>query len=85
MAQGNYRGSKIVPVRIPDETLARIEVIVARSVLHSGKEPYTVSSWIKKCIAEELRHLEAGSSAAKKARKARKLAAETAAQGGHRA
>ena len=56
----NYRGSKIINVRIPDETLAEIEAIVGRSVLHAKGEPYTVSSWIKKCIAEKLNHLSRG-------------------------
>ena len=52
----DYRGSKIVQVRIPDETLAELEAILARSVLHSQGEPYTMSSWIKKAIAEKLAH-----------------------------
>ncbi len=64
-----YRGSKIVPVRIDDVTLSQIETIVARSVTHAKEEPYTVSSWIKKCIQEKLDHLE-------RARKPRRLRRE---------
>lgn len=58
MTERNYRGSKIVPVRIDDATLTQIESIVARSVLHSKAEPYTVSSWIKTLIQRELNSLE---------------------------
>ena len=66
MAERNYRGSKIVPVRIDDATLLRVEAIVAKSVLHSKLEPYTVSSWIKTLIQRELNSLERRRRKAKK-------------------
>lgn len=66
MADRGYRGSKIVNIRINDETLAEIEAIVARSVIHCKEEPHTVSSWIKKQIDTELKHLKRGRKKTKK-------------------
>lgn len=52
------RGSKIVPVRIPDELLDEVEVAVSSQNYHTKGEPHTLSGWIRKCIAEKLAHLK---------------------------
>lgn len=49
------KGSKIVPVRIPDEMLAEMESAVASQNFHTKGEPLTVSGWIRQCVERELR------------------------------
>ena len=66
MASQTNGQSSYVPIRIPNETMVQIEAIVARSVTHRAKEPWTVSSWIKAAIAEKLAHSERGRKTKKK-------------------
>lgn len=49
--------SKLVALRIPNETFAKIEAILARSVIQTPGEPYNMTSWILKAIKEKLDHL----------------------------
>jgi hypothetical protein len=68
MASNVNGSSSYVPIRIPNEVLAQISAIVAKSVTHRAKEPWTVSSWIKSAIMEKLAHSERGR-ASKKGKK----------------
>lgn len=52
------KGSQVIPVRIPKELLTEIEQAIQSANLTTGLEPYTVSSWIRKCVAEKLAHLK---------------------------
>jgi TPP-dependent pyruvate/acetoin dehydrogenase alpha subunit len=58
MKDQSYRGSRIMTVRMDDDTIARIQAQVDRSVTYSKDEPYTIGGWIKKAVAEKLAHLE---------------------------
>jgi len=52
------RGSKIVPVRIPDEMLAEVQEAVDSQNFHTKGVPLRVSEWIRKCIEVKLKHLK---------------------------
>ena len=51
------KGSKVVPVRIPDELLAEIESAIESANYHTKGEIYTVSSWIRKQLEMKLHNL----------------------------
>jgi metal-responsive CopG/Arc/MetJ family transcriptional regulator len=51
-----YRGSTIVPVRIPDELLTLIDETIARVNPRKRDEPFDRSSFIRKAILEKLNH-----------------------------
>lgn len=51
------KGSKIVPVRIPDELLDQIEAAIQSANFHTKGEIYTVSSWIRKQLEMKLHNL----------------------------
>lgn len=50
------KGSKIVPIRIPEDLLEQILVRIASANVQRSEEPYTMSSWIIKCIRDRLDH-----------------------------
>lgn len=52
------KGSKIIPVRIPDELLTDLENAVKSANSTRREMPYTVSAWIRKCVEEKLAHLK---------------------------
>lgn len=51
------KGAQVIPVRIPKELLTEIEKAIQSANATNAREPYTVSSWIRKCVAEKLNHL----------------------------
>jgi len=55
------KGSKVVPLRIDQELLNEIEQSVGAANYYTKGEPYTTSSWIRKCIREKLDHLRRSS------------------------
>lgn len=52
------QGSTVVPVRFPDELLAKLGEAIWRINLNRREEPYTPSSFIRRCVTVELAHLE---------------------------
>jgi len=52
------KGSKIVPVRLPDELLSEMMAAVASQNFHTKGEPLTVSGWIRKQIEMKLHNLK---------------------------
>jgi len=52
-----YKGSKIVPVRIPARLLADVEAAIASANRKRFQEPYTMSSWLIDCIRDRLAKL----------------------------
>lgn len=62
-------GSKIVPVRINATLLNAIEDAIAGANVQTFDQPYTVSEWIRKAVAEKLDHLARGRRKAPKKRK----------------
>jgi hypothetical protein len=67
MASQTNMESSYVPIRIPNETLARIAAIVDRSAQNGNSKRWNVSSWIKSAIAEKLAHAERARRKKKKA------------------
>lgn len=67
------RGNKIVPLRLSAETLAAMEARIERRNASTREEPWTVSDYIRHCIARDLAHIERG----KKSRKPRATVADT--------
>lgn len=51
------RGSKVVPVRIPDDLLIRIIAATDSQTYHTKGGQSTISSWIKQACKEKLAHL----------------------------
>lgn len=52
-----YRGSKIVPVRIPEQLLGEIQAAIARVEFSRDKGPHTMTSWILEACQQKLDHL----------------------------
>lgn len=52
------QGSPRIILRLPVETVERIEALIERANLRTTVEPYTVSSWIRKAIMEKVAHLD---------------------------
>jgi len=52
------KGSQIIPVRIPEDLLAVVQQTIQSANSKRRHEPYTVSSWIRQCVAEKLSHLK---------------------------
>jgi metal-responsive CopG/Arc/MetJ family transcriptional regulator len=52
-----YKGSHIVPVRVPAELQAALDEVIARSVDSRPEGPWTRSSFIIKAIQDKLRHM----------------------------
>lgn len=50
----NYRGSKIVTVRIPEDMLTEITSVLHRQEKHRHDGPMSVGEYIKYCVAEVL-------------------------------
>lgn len=53
-----YEGSKIVPVRVPDHLLEKIQAAIAWSLANDPGTPHTVSSFILAAVRETFRHRE---------------------------
>jgi len=53
-------GSPKIVVRFPEDVIEEIQELVDRLNEHPNREPYTVSSWIRKCVMYELAHLKRG-------------------------
>lgn len=51
------KGSRIVPIRIPDVLYTEIEDAIASANVFSFNQPYNVSEWIRGAVAEKLGHL----------------------------
>lgn len=51
-----YRGSKIVPVRIDNELLQQLKDTLARLEHRRPNEPYTTSSFIRQAIVDKIKH-----------------------------
>jgi len=52
------KGNQVIPVRFPKELLTQVENAVQSANATRAAEPYTVSSWIRKCIEEKISHLQ---------------------------
>jgi len=63
-------GSPIVPIRIPEHLLQRIEDAIASNNEHIKKEPWTRTSWIIDAIKAKLTHQSYGRREHKKRMKA---------------
>jgi len=53
-------GSPKIVVRFPEEVMDEIAAVVAKLNLHPTRAPYTLSSWVRKCVMYELAHLNRG-------------------------
>ena len=60
------KGSKIVPVRIPDRLFAELVAALKSQNYHTREEPLTLSGWVRKCVIDKLNHLERGKKRKKK-------------------
>jgi hypothetical protein len=67
------KGSPIVPLRIPEELLAQIDVAVMESLAYRDAEPFTRTSFILEAVREVFRHRERAK-AARKRRQAKRHA-----------
>jgi hypothetical protein len=56
MGKQVYRGSKIVPVRLDDDTMERITALIRSRNERSAEEPWTVSDFVRHCIQAKVRH-----------------------------
>jgi hypothetical protein len=54
------KGSPRIVIRLPEETVERINEIVIRLNRSTTRATYTVSSWIRKCVLAEVAHLDRG-------------------------
>lgn len=52
------RGSKIVPVRLPEKLYHAIVEAMESANRTRFEEPYVVSTYVRKCLVEKLEHLE---------------------------
>lgn len=55
------KGSRVVPVRIPQALLEKIDAAVTRSVEGKKGEPWTRSSFIVAAVMDKLAHMERSS------------------------
>jgi hypothetical protein len=51
------KGSKIIQVRFPPSLFNKVLEAVDSANKNRKGEPYTMSDWIRKCVAEKLNHL----------------------------
>jgi hypothetical protein len=63
------KGSKIVPVRIPEVLIHEIQEAIASADVYRFDQPYTVSEWIRGAVAERLGHLRRARTQRKKPKK----------------
>ena len=52
------KGSRIVPVRVPDELLVRLSAAVERSARTRFDGPWSVSEFVRSAIEDKLQHME---------------------------
>lgn len=62
------RGTRITPLRLSDELIARIHAAIASNNKSRREEEYNLTSWIRQAIEERLAKLERGRKAAVKKR-----------------
>lgn len=55
------KGSRIVLIRIPLELMTKIEKAIVSANASTKAEPYTISSWFRKCVTDKIEHLLRGS------------------------
>lgn len=54
------KGSKVVPIRIPDELRKEIELFMMERNEYSREAPLSLSEWIRKACEEKIAHLKRG-------------------------
>jgi len=52
------KGSKIVPVRIPQEMLDEMQEMIASRNFNAPGEPWDVAKFIRKAVAEKIAHMK---------------------------
>ena len=54
------KGSKVVPIRFEDDLLWALDGVIAQVNERVKGEPYNRSTFIRKCVADEMKHLGRG-------------------------
>lgn len=60
------KGSKIVPVRIPDRLFSAIVDAMEAANRTRFEEPYVLSTYVRKCLVDKLDHLQRSKKRARK-------------------
>lgn len=52
------KGSPVIRARVERDLYAQIQEAIRRANATTAEEPYSESSWVRKCILDRLAHLE---------------------------